>query len=554
MRWCASAGLVLLAAVTLGSARGRLPALVDVAAGVSEQRRRRTVEFLASDDCEGRGPGSAGSARAVAWLEERLAELGLEPLGDVGGGYRQHVPLRVSRVLPGTTLELTSLGRSWTPELGRDYLLLASGNQTEVPQATPLVFVGWGIKAPEFDHDDYAGVDVRGRAVVYLEGEPPSQDPSWFGGPEPTVYAELETKQRIALAHGAVASVVLPVDRGAEEGWDRRAAAYALPHVQPAVDLPRHLSLVLSPAWVERLFEDALYGLDQVTDMAETATLRSFHLPWSLRFSGRFELRTMLEPNLVALLPGGDRRLGETAVVLSAHWDHLGRGPAVAGDEIYNGAVDNALGVAGALEVMRVLAGLERPLRRSVVLLLTAAEEGGLLGARHFLERPPMPLARMVANVNVDGLAFHADFRDVIAVGGELSDLGAWVARVAAPLGLGVATPPAEIWSARAFSFSDQVAFAERGIPAVLVNEGFDWPGWTRQAAVQRSQSWMLETYHSPADDLEQPIHWQAAARHSGLIAALVAVLADSRVAPEWRAGAPYAYQRQLSRAREPRR
>ncbi len=541
-------GLVTVCALT---AWGDGPGTPErLAASVSAQRLEHTVTTLAADELEGRGPGSAGSARAVEWLETRIAELGLEPLGD-RGGFRQAVPMVMTTTLPGTVLEVSSFGRRQVLELGTDYVLLATGDQTELPRPLPLVFVGWGIVAPEFDHDDYAELDVRGRVVAYLDGEPPSDDPDWFRGPQPTVYSDPETKQRIALARGAAGSVLLPVGQGAVAGWSRRVRGYGFPHLLPAADLPRHLAVALSPVRVPELFAEALYGFDQVMAMRAAGTLRSFHLPWSIRFEGEFAVRTLLEPNLVARLPGRDPRLADTCVVVSAHWDHLGRGPEIAGDGIYNGAVDNALGVAGALEILRVIA--ERPLRprRSVVLLLTAGEEAGLLGARHFLDHPPVPLSRMVANVNVDGLAFLAGFNDLIAVGGELSDLGERLSQVAGPLGLKVVPPPEEVWSSEAFVFSDQLAFAERGIPAVLVNEGFEWPGVTRETAIRRALAWMLEVYHSPFDEPAQGIDWQAARRHAGVVAALVAGVADSPRAPEWRPGSPYAYHRLLSLAEE---
>lgn len=540
------AGVVL----ATGSSRCRAPAPEALAGAVSAQRLRAAVEVLASDEYEGRGPGSAGSARAVAWLETRLAALPLAPMGD-GGGFRQPVPMVVTRPLAGTTLELESLGEVRRPVLGRDYVLLASGDQTELPRPTPMVFVGWGITAPEFDHDDYAEVDVRGRAVVFFEGEPPSDDPRWFGGHEPTVYASTESKQRMALARGAAASIVLTVGEGAVERWRRRLREHGFPQVQPATDLPRHLSLAMAPQWSGRLFADALYDLEQVAAMARGGVMRSFHLPWTVCFDGEFEVRTVLEPNLVARLPGRDRRLADTAVVVSAHWDHLGLGPEIAGDRIYNGTVDNAMGVAAAVEILRVVGEVGGRPRRSIVLLLTAGEEAGLLGARRFLDQSPLPVSRMIANVNVDGVAFMADFRDVIAIGGDLSDLGTRVERAARSLGLRSSRPPAELWSARAFSFSDQMAFAERGVPSVLVSEGFDWPGYHHKAAVQRSLEWMREIYHSPGDDLGQEIDWQAAARHVGLLVVLVRNLADDPATPEWRPESPFAYERALSRARE---
>jgi len=546
--WLAAAVAAL--SVMPAAAGERTDGIAALAGRISADALERHVEVLASDACEGRGPGSAGSARAVRYLEAQLAAIGLEPLGE-GGGWRQPVPLVISTPQLGTTLELSSLGATRALRLGRDYLLLTSGDQTIVPRPVPVVFVGWGIVAPEFDHDDYAGLDVRGRVVAFLDGEPPSSDPAWFGGDEPTVYASPETKQRIALSRGAVATILLPVGQQAVASWSRRVRAYGFPAVLPAADLPRTLSIELAPDQVPALFADGLYSFDRILAMRAAGTAPAFHLPVSLRFVGEFAVATVLEPNLIARLPGSDRGLADTAVVLSAHWDHLGRGPAVAGDAIYNGAVDNALGVAGVLEIARVLAAQPTRPRRSVVVLLTTAEEAGLLGARTFLEHPPIPLSRMVADVNVDGLAFISDFCDLIAVGGDLSDLGDRLRRAVAPLGLSVHQPPQGVWSAESFAYSDQLAFAERGVPSIMVNEGFDWPGVAPQVALRRELAWMLEVYHSPRDESTQAIDWAAARRHAGAVLALVANLADDRQTPAWRPGVPYAYQRLLSLAEE---
>jgi Zn-dependent M28 family amino/carboxypeptidase len=257
----------------------------------------------------------------------------------------------------------------------------------------------------------------------------------------------------------------------------------------------------------------------------------------------------VLAPNVVAWLPGRDPLLRDTAVVVSAHYDHLGIGPEVEGDRIYNGVIDNAIGVAGVLEIARILSEVDPRPRRSVVFLFSTAEEEGLLGTQYFLDHPPLPLPQMVANVNVDGLAFQDSFTDVIGVGGELSTLGKDLEEVAKSLALEVGEASPELWSSEAFTRSDQAAFAERGVPSVLINEGFNWRHLSRGQAENRTIRWLQEIYHSPADDLNQALSWTAARQHAGVIAALVLRLADSRDTPEWYPGVSYAYERALSRA-----
>ncbi|HSL18314.1 MAG TPA: M28 family peptidase [Methylomirabilota bacterium] len=531
--------------------------LVAAAAAAAEERplaitaadlRAHTV-VLGSDAMAGRAPGSAGGKRAADYLARQLRAAGLRPLpGNLG--LEQPVPLHGSLASPESTLELVSLGEARRLELGRDYLLASAGSQTLIPRRVPMVFVGYGIVAPEFDYNDYQGFDVRGRVVVYLDGEPPSDDPDFFKGPEPTVYAAPETKKRIALSRGAVGSLLVPLPRpDLEAAWNRTRRDYGFETLSLAYALPEHLSAILHPEVAAWLFADALYDLEAVLAMAASGTLRGFYLPTEASFRGRFRVRDVVAPNLVGVVPGIDPELRGRYVVLLAHYDHLGVGPPVAGDAIYNGVVDNALGVSCVVEAARQLASVRPGPRRSVIVLLTTAEEAGLLGARYFLDHSPVPPARLAAAVNVDGLAFLSPFNDLVGIGGELSDLGEHLRRAVAPLGLGVSGPPDGVWDHVAYSRGDQLAFAEDGVPSILVNEGFDWPGRSHDEALEAALTWMVERYHSPADDLDQPLDFEAATLHCTAVLRLVLEVANADTEPRWRPGVPYAYERLLSEA-----
>lgn len=536
--------------VSVAAADRERPA--EISQKVDAEMIRRHAVVLGGDALEGRAPGSRGGELAAAYIAAELERYGVEPLG-ADGGFLQDVPLVGSVPLPTSRLALTSLGERRLLRLGDDYLLHTTGAQTWLPRPTPMVFVGYGIVAPEFDHNDYADVDVRGKVVVYLAGEPASDDDEFFAGEEPTVYAAPETKQRIALARGAVGSVLIPTDEVAGAGWERLRREFSFEHLTLAYSLPRHLSVVLHPDLAPALFSDALYDLERVRRMQSTHALRSFHLPATLSFEGEFESRDFLTPNVVGILEGSDPALADTAVVLSAHYDHLGIGPPVDGDAIYNGVVDNALGVAGVLEIARVLATRLGPPRRSVIFLLTTAEEAGNLGSTFFLDHPPLPLTRIVANINVDGLATRGIPGDVVGIGGELSDLGEMLRRAARSLGLEVSRPEALATGHEAYARSDQAAFAEAGVPAILVNEGLARAGASRTDGLRQTVEWLATVYHTPADDLAQPLDWEAARRHLSVVLALVLTVGDSLEEPRWRQGAPYAYQRMLSLADAPR-
>ena len=467
--------LVIVVVVFAAPAAAAASAPAELTDGVSAEGIRRHVVVLGSDTFEGRAPGSRGGDRAAAYIAAVLAELGLEPMGD-DGSFFQQVPMQGSRPRADSRLLVTTLGEQRTLEYGDDYLLISTGEQTLLPRPTPAVFVGYGIVAPEFDYDDYADVDVRGKVVVFFDGEPSSSDPDFFAGDEPSIYSAVETKTRIALSRGAVASVLLLGETSSTAEWARRRRIYAFEHITPAEAVPRHLSLILRPALVPQLFSDALFDYPELVRMQDRNAIRSFHLPVQLAFVGEFETRSFLAPNVIGLIRGSDPRLRGTFVVVSAHYDHLGIGPRIDGDEIYNGVVDNALGVAGGLEIARVIAGLERPPRRSVLFVFTTAEEAGNLGSSYFLEHPPAPLPDLVADINIDGLAFLEPFNDVIGIGGELSDLGELLERAVKPLGFEVTAADDVMWGHEAFARSDQAAFAEAGVPSILINEGFNWP------------------------------------------------------------------------------
>ncbi|MEX1310974.1 MAG: M20/M25/M40 family metallo-hydrolase [Candidatus Sulfomarinibacteraceae bacterium] len=541
-------GLLVLGFVVIGPSSASAGEPAQLAELVTVEGLRRHVMVLGSDGLEGRAAGSRGGNRAAAYIADELERIGVSPAGD-NGSYLQQVPLQGSRPRPDSRLMVSSLGEKKLLELGRDYLLVTTGEQTLLPRATPVVFVGYGIVAPEFDYNDYADVDVRGKVAVFIDGEPSSGDPGYFRGDEPSVYSAIETKQRTALSRGAVASVLIPPTGAGETWWAGRERSYAFEHITAAAGVPRHLSLILHPSVVPTLFSEALFDFTAIVEMDRTHTMRSFHLPVQLSFTGDFDTRSFLAPNVVGVIEGADPRLRDTFVVVTAHYDHLGIGPEVDGDSIYNGVVDNALGVAGGLEIARAFMSLGRAPRRSLLFLFSTAEEEGNLGSTYFLDHTAVPLPDLVANVNIDGLAFLESFDDVVGIGGELSDLGRILDETADALGLAV-TPTTEImWSHAAFARSDQAAFAEAGVPSILISEGFRWPGTPFAEAVHRMWLWFETRYHTPFDDLDQPLDLDASRRHCGVTLAFIWAVADRRTAPQWKPGSSFAYQRLLSMA-----
>lgn len=508
------------------------------------------VEFLGADELRGRATGTPGADRAAADLARRLQADGLEPLGDDGGWF-QRFPLHGARPRRECRLDLRDAHGRRALALGEDYVLVSTGEGTHLPKWTPMVFAGYGVVAPEYDYDDYGSVDVRGKIVVLLPGEPwAAGEPGYFEGDRPTRHSLPEWKRRQALARGACGTVTLPLPR--EEPfvrWVDRQRIYAFENVVQLIDLPRSFDAIVTEELAEWLLEGSPHSLGQVLDMDARGAMRSFLLDRELRFEGSFQERDFMAANVVGGIRGSDPLLRDEWVLVSAHYDHLGLGLPVRGDSLYNGVVDNAIGCAATLEIARVLAGVDPPPRRSVAFLFTVGEEKGLLGARRWCEQPAFPLSATIANVNVDGLAIFDRFRQVVGVGAELSTLGRHLDGVAAALDLEAVPVPAVFSRADVFWRSDQLAFARAGIPSILVMEGLEYEHLSRIEGVQSFIAWGQQRYHLPSDDLSQPIDREAAVQHTQVLLALVGALGDTFAPPQWRRSSPYASARLRSLA-----
>jgi hypothetical protein len=500
---------------------------------VSPARLEEHIRYLASDRLAGRGTGTPGYDSAARYVAGHFAALGLDSAGTEG--YFQPVPFRRALAVEGSSLVL--IGRSGRRALApyRDYV---PGPNFVAPHAevtAPLVFAGFGATAPDRGYDDYRGVDAKGKIVVLLTGGPPSFPPA-----ERAHYATARMKRENAVSRGAVGILVVrtrdqtfPWDRlvrqsrGGDMRWLDRNGAPA--DVSPAL---RGVA-TLSDSAAAYLFEAAPQSLSEVLTAAEAGKPPAFDLPV------RASLRTVsvhdrLESsNVAGLLHGSDPRMRGEVVVYTAHLDHLGIGEPVQGDSIYNGALDNASGSAAMLEVARAFTSLAKPPRRSVLFLAVTGEEEGLLGSDYFAEHPTVPMERIVANVNLDGLAILYPFREMVAFGADHSTLDSTVTRVARRLGVTLAPDPfpQEVFFVR----SDQYSFVRHGVPSL-----FPFMGMRSDSGVDapaRFKEWLATRYHTPQDDLGQPMDFEAGAKHAqlGFLVGLEIANADER--PAWKKG-----------------
>jgi hypothetical protein len=527
------APLLTVAAAAVGSE----PGLEGALAAVRPAAIGAHIRFLADDLLEGRDTASRGHRIAARYVASELEAAGLEPAGE-SGSFEQRVPLRSAELVEERcALRLTREGRTRELSYGGDYLLQPPFLGEEVRVEAAVVFAGYGVVAPGLGQDDYAGIDAKGKIVAVLYGAParfPSAERAHYGWPR--------LKQATAAARGAVGMLVLRRPEGEQIfPWAKMRAGARHPALRtvdasgaPEGIVPEMRALgMLGDEGVKALFEGAPRDFAEVLKEVDAGRGTSFDVSVRAEVRSASRIAALDDVNVVARLPGSDPRLRQEHVVLSAHLDHLGIGEAVDGDAIYNGAYDNASGVAALLEAARVLGAARPRPRRSVLFLAVTGEERGLLGSEHFADHPTTS-GSLVADVNLDELLMLYPPRDVVAYGAEHSSLGRVVQRAAAMTGLTLAPDP---WPEQGlFVRSDQYSFVRRGVPSVFLVSGFTSADSKRDGAAL-TREWFRSVYHSPKDDASQPMDLEAGARLVRANVAIAWLLANDEPRPTWNRG-----------------
>jgi Zn-dependent M28 family amino/carboxypeptidase len=493
----ASAGLVQPAAAQRAPSSDLTPAL----ASIDAAHLRAHIAFLADDMLEGRAPGTRGGELAARYIATRFERIGLEALRD---GYLHNVPLAGWRPSADSIgAELVTFGRRAQLRYPDDVVFWTEARVGVARVDAELVFAGYGIHAPEYGWDDYGDVDVRGKAVLVLVGEPaPSTDaPGRFDGALLSRYARWTYKVEEAGRRGAAA--VLLVHTAASAGYDWSvvqsswtAERFSLRHDTMAARPP--LRGWIRAAVVRPLISAAGRDPGSLLSSAEQRGFRARPLGVTLRARAVGRVRLVDSPNVLGVLPGSNPARRGEVVIVSAHYDHLGIGPGVRGDSIYNGAYDNASGVAALLEVAEAFAQLPVRTERSILFLATTAEENGLLGANEYVRAPPVPLASTVAVLNIDGVNLWGETHDVIALAGSRSTLGDLVRARAASLGMVMAPEPAP--ETGLLYRTDIAPFARNGVPAIGIMHGTSFRGQPAGWGDLFLADWEARHYHRPSD------------------------------------------------------
>jgi Zn-dependent M28 family amino/carboxypeptidase len=486
------------------------------------------VKVLASDQMEGRETGSEGLRKAAAYVVDQIKADGLQPAGS--NGFYQPVKF-VSRQIDesSSSLALVRNGKDEPLVLGEDAMFSTRVDLAPEVNA-PLVFVGYGLRVPEKNYDDFAGLDVKGKVVVLVSGSPAGM-PSALA----SHYQSMSERSQALREAGAVGVISIPNPASMDIPWARMKLARTRPSMvlaDSSLDdsVGIKLMVVFNPADAEKLFEGSGHSFQELADLAkDRKALPHFTLPSGIKATAKVTKTQVESDNIIAKLPGNDPKLKDEYVVLSAHLDHLGIGEPINGDRIYNGAMDNGSGSALLLDIANSLHRSHVRPKRSILFVWVTAEEKGLLGSKYFATHPTVPKNSMVADVNTDMFLPIFPLKLLTVYGLGESDLGDMVRAVAEQQGIPVQPDPEPLRNA--FIRSDQYSFIRQGIPAVAMKVGFV-PG-SQEAVV--AKKWLTERYHAPSDDLDQPVDLAAAGKFEDIVQALAIKVANDSQRPQWK-------------------
>ncbi len=471
---------------------------------IDPQRIRAQVKFLSSDGLEGRGTGQRGGDIAAQYIATQFALEGLKPAGD-NGTYLQRVPMVGIATEPSSKVTFAPAnGKPVDLRLGDDIVAMDETQNAASEVEADLVYVGYGIHAPEYNWDDYKGLDVKGKVLLMLVNEPPSQDASFFKGPALTYYGRWTYKYEEAARRGAVGAILIHKADMASYGWDVVRNSWGGERSYLKVENAPKLKLA---SWVQldvakRLMASVGKDLDKMIEQARSREFRPAELPVRVHAQIASRIRPFDSNNVLAMLPGSDPNLKDQAVLYSAHYDHLGIHPGQPGDNIYNGAVDNATGVGILLELAHAYAqAASNPPARSVLFAAVTGEEQGLLGSRYLGEHPPIPAGKISLGLNFDGVAPYGIPEEVEMTGAERTTFYPAVQAAAKDFRLEI--KPDANPGAGFYYRSDHFSLARVGVPAFSVNQGMKFRGHPAEWGVQQERDYNEKRYHQPGDEFQ---------------------------------------------------
>jgi len=524
-------------------------ASVDAAAGaITSEGLMQHIADLSADSMEGRAPGTAGEQKAVAYMQSQFKALGLKP-GNPDGTYLQNVDLIGYVAHP--TASFTAGGKTIALKFPDDYVANSRHKRPETNvDNSDVVFVGYGVVAPEYGWDDYKGVDVKGKTILMLVNDPPVRaagdtalDSTMFKGRAMTYYGRWTYKYEIATQKGAAAAIIIHETGPAGYPYEVVRGSYSVEQFDvPSPDAEQRVPVEgwLTLPKAKELLAASGKNFDSLKAAAARKDFKPVALAAKATFHIKIDSREIQSHNIIAKLEGGDKK--DEYVVYTAHWDHLGKDSTLKGDQIYNGAIDNASGSAALLEIAKAFSKLSTPPRRSILFLSVTAEEKNLLGAKFYATHPLYPLNKTVADINMDGINQWGKTSDFTVIGLGNSTLDDVLAdalnaqnRVVKP------DPEPE----KGFYYrSDHFEFAKQGVPALDIDAGTDFVGKPKGYGMQKRDEYTNNDYHKPSDEIKPDWDLSGAVEDTRALFHVCYAVAQSDALPQWKPGTEFKAKR----------
>src|SRR5882757_8162761 len=510
------------------------------------------IKVLASDEFEGRAPGSKGEDLSVKYITDQFKKIGLKP-GNPDGTYTQEVPLagiksepRMSFVIGDKAMDL---------KYPDDFVASSARLQPEIKiEKSDVVFVGYGVVAPEYGWDDYKNVDVKGKTLLMLIGDPPFPDPKdpsklddkIFKGKAMTYYGRWTYKYEIAAQKGAAAAIIIHETEPAAYPWQVVRSSWSKENFE-LDNSNKNMDAVSARSWItldvaKKLFADSGQDFDALKKSAIIKNFRPVVLNAKANIEIKQQVRSFKSHNVIGKLEGSDPKLNGEYVIHTAHWDHLGRHPELQGDQIFNGAIDNASGVASVIELAAAFTKINPPPKRSVLFMATTAEEAGLLGAKFYAEHPLYPLNKTLADINLDSMNVWGKARDIEDQTLGFSTLDALLAAAAKGQGR-TAIPDSRPDKGKIYR-ADNFEFSKVGLPSLYTGAGKDVIGKPPGFGQQKKDEYVAKHYHQPSDEVNPEWDLSGAAEDLKLLFEVGYGVANGDKFPEWKTGTEFKAKR----------
>ncbi|MHC2990382.1 peptidase M28 [Pontibacter sp. HJ8] len=510
------------------------------------------TKVLASDAFEGRGPGTAGEDSTVNYLTREFKRLGLQP-GNPDGTFVQKVPMFGFTAQPKASF--TAGGKTINLSFPNDYVAVSRRFVQDVNvNNSDIVFVGYGIVAPEYGWDDYKGLDVKGKTIVMLINDPPIPSPNnpdqldstMFGGKAMTYYGRWTYKYEIAAEKGAAAAIIIHETGPAGYPYEVVSGSWGRENFDIS-NPDKNMGLLAVESWItdskaKELFTAAGTNFDQLKNAARQKGFKPVPLKAKANFTIKNQLREIESRNVIAKLEGSDPELKDEYIIYTAHWDHLGKDNKLKGDQIYNGAMDNASGTAGLIELAKAFAALSEKPKRSILFLAVTAEEKGLLGSKYYATNPLYPLNKTLANINMDVLNAYGPTEDVVVIGYGNSTLEEILAQAAHSQNRHIV--PESSPEKGSFYRSDHFEFAKQGVPALYAKSGVIGRGQPADFITKKQEQYTAADYHKVSDEVRDDWNLDGAIEDLQLFFRVGYRVANGATSPEWKEGTEFKARR----------